>query len=85
MSRNSCSSVVCFAGSLDGLEDELELDGLDDEPLGLDEEPEPAEPDVDPANDIFSIGSGKRYYNVYPLFHTASVYDGIRRDYGDAA
>ena len=51
--------------------------GFDD--IWLDE----TEPDVDPANDIFSIGSGKRYYNVYPLFHTASVYDGIRRDYGD--
>jgi len=51
--------------------------GFDD--IWLDE----TEPDVDPANDIFSIGSGKRYYNVYPLFHTASIYDGIRRDYGD--
>jgi len=43
--------LFCFAGSLDGLEDELELDGLDDEPLGLDEVPEPAEPDVDPEAD----------------------------------
>jgi alpha-D-xyloside xylohydrolase len=42
------------------------------------------EPDVDPANDVFYIGSGKRYYNVYPLFHTASVYDGFRRDFGDS-
>jgi alpha-D-xyloside xylohydrolase len=42
------------------------------------------EPDVDPANDFFSIGSGKRYYNVYPLFHTASVYEGFRRDFGDS-
>lgn len=42
------------------------------------------EPDVDPANDFFYIGSGKRYYNVYPLFHTASVYDGFRRDFGDS-
>ena len=42
------------------------------------------EPDVDPAKDIFSIGSGLRYYNVYPLFHTASVYDGFRRDFGDS-
>lgn len=51
--------------------------GFDD--IWLDE----TEPDVDPVNDVFSIGSGKRYYNVYPLFHTASIYDGIRRDYGD--
>jgi len=44
--------LFCFAGSLDGLEDELELDGLDeDEPLGLDEEPAPAAPEVDPDAD----------------------------------
>ena len=42
------------------------------------------EPDVDPANDRFSIGSGTRYYNVYPLFHTAAVYEGFRRDFGDS-
>ncbi|USI72790.1 glycoside hydrolase family 31 protein [Sphingomonas morindae] len=52
--------------------------GFDD--IWLDE----TEPDIDPANDIFSIGSGKRYYNVYPLFHTASVYEGNRRDFGDS-
>lgn len=48
--------------------------------LWLDE----TEPDIDPANDFFSIGSGARYYNVYPLFHTASVYEGFRRDFGDS-
>ena len=42
------------------------------------------EPDIDPAKDFFYVGSGDRYYNVYPLFHTASVYDGFRRDYGDS-
>ena len=42
------------------------------------------EPDIDPAKDVFYIGSGTRYYNVYPLFHTASVYDGFRRDFGDS-
>ncbi len=41
------------------------------------------EPDIDPAKDFFAIGSGARYYNVYPLFHTASVYEGFRRDFGD--
>jgi len=46
--------------------------------LWLDE----TEPDIDPAKDFFSIGSGSRYYNVYPLFHTASVYEGFRRDFG---
>lgn len=47
--------------------------------LWLDE----TEPDIDPAKDLFYVGSGKRFYNVYPLFHTASVYDGFRRDFGD--
>jgi alpha-D-xyloside xylohydrolase len=48
--------------------------------LWLDE----TEPDIDPAKDVFSVGSGTRFYNVYPLFHTASVYDGFRRDFGDS-
>jgi len=48
--------------------------------LWLDE----TEPDIDPINDVFSIGSGLRYYNVYPLFHTSSVYEGFRRDFGDS-
>ncbi len=48
--------------------------------LWLDE----TEPDIDPAQDVFSVGSGTRFYNVYPLFHTASVYDGFRRDFGDS-
>ena len=48
--------------------------------LWLDE----TEPDIDPAKDFFSLGSGSRYYNVYPLFHTASVYEGFRRDFGDS-
>ena len=48
--------------------------------LWLDE----TEPDIDPAKDFFSVGSGTRYYNVYPLFHTASVYEGFRRDFGDS-
>jgi alpha-D-xyloside xylohydrolase len=40
--------------------------------------------DVDTAKDVLSIGSGTRFYNAYPLFHTASVYDGFRRDFGDS-
>jgi alpha-D-xyloside xylohydrolase len=48
--------------------------------LWLDE----TEPDFDPAGDMYSIGSGIRFYNVYPLFHTASVYEGFRRDFGDS-
>jgi alpha-D-xyloside xylohydrolase len=56
----------------------IKPDGFDY--LWLDE----TEPDIDPAKDFFSIGSGTRYYNVYPLFHTASVYEGFRRDFGDS-
>jgi len=42
------------------------------------------EPDIDPAHDFFYVGSGARYYNIYPLFHTSSVYEGFRRDFGDS-
>jgi alpha-D-xyloside xylohydrolase len=42
------------------------------------------EPDIDPEHDYFYIGSGARYYNVYPLFHTAAIYDGFRQDFGDS-
>lgn len=38
------------------------------------------EPDIPPDNSYFSIGPGQRYYNVYPLFHTASVYEGSRKE-----
>jgi alpha-glucosidase/alpha-D-xyloside xylohydrolase len=48
--------------------------------LWLDE----TEPDIDPVNDVFWIGSGTRFYNTYPLFHTASAYEGSRRDFGDS-
>jgi alpha-D-xyloside xylohydrolase len=42
------------------------------------------EPDIDPIHDLFYVGSGRQYYNIYPLFHTASVYDGFRHDFGDS-
>ena len=42
------------------------------------------EPDINPAGDLLSIGSGTRYFNVYPLFHTSSVYEGFRRDFGNS-
>ena len=38
------------------------------------------EPDLPPNGSYFSIGPGTRYFNVYPLFHTAAIYDGFRRD-----
>jgi alpha-D-xyloside xylohydrolase len=28
----------------------------------------------------FHVGPGTQFFNVYPLFHTAAFYDGMRRD-----
>lgn len=39
------------------------------------------EPDLPPNGSYFHIGPGTRFYNVYPLFHTAALYDGYRRDF----
>jgi alpha-D-xyloside xylohydrolase len=38
------------------------------------------EPDLVPDGYFYSIGSGDRYHNLYPLVHTQSVADGSRRD-----
>jgi alpha-D-xyloside xylohydrolase len=38
------------------------------------------EPDLPPDGAYFSVGPGTQYFNVYPLFHTAAIYDGVRRD-----
>ncbi len=38
------------------------------------------EPDLPPNGAYFHIGPGTQYFNVYPLFHTAALYDGYRRD-----
>jgi alpha-D-xyloside xylohydrolase len=38
------------------------------------------EPDLPPNGAYYHIGPGTRYFNVYPLFHTAALYDGFRRD-----
>ncbi len=38
------------------------------------------EPDLPPNGSYFKIGPGTQYFNVYPLFHTAAFYKGIRRD-----
>jgi alpha-D-xyloside xylohydrolase len=41
------------------------------------------EPDLPPNGSYFKIGPGTQYFNVYPLFHTAAFYDGIRKDFPD--
>jgi alpha-D-xyloside xylohydrolase len=38
------------------------------------------EPDLPPNGAYFKVGPGTRYYNIYPLLHTAAIYDGFRRD-----
>ncbi len=38
------------------------------------------EPDLPPQGSYFHIGPGTMFYNPYPLFHTAALYDGFRRD-----
>ncbi|GGA03526.1 TIM-barrel domain-containing protein [Dyella caseinilytica] len=38
------------------------------------------EPDLVPDGSFYSIGSGDRYHNVFPLLHTEGVSEGSRRD-----
>ena len=38
------------------------------------------EPDLPPNGATSHVGPGTRYYNIYPLVHTAALYDGFRRD-----
>jgi len=38
------------------------------------------EPDLPPNGAYYHIGPGTQYYNVYPLMHTAALYDGFRKD-----
>jgi alpha-D-xyloside xylohydrolase len=38
------------------------------------------EPDLPPDGSYFFAGPGSRYFNIYPLLHTAAIYDGFRRD-----
>ncbi len=38
------------------------------------------EPDLPPNGSYYHVGPGTQFFNVYPLFHTAALYDGFRRD-----
>ena len=38
------------------------------------------EPDLPPDGAYLSIGPGTEYFNAYPFFHTAAIYNGIRAD-----
>jgi alpha-D-xyloside xylohydrolase len=37
------------------------------------------EPDLPPNGAYFDIGPGTQFFNVYPLFHTAALFDGYRK------
>jgi len=41
------------------------------------------EPDLPPDGAYFHVGPGTEFFNVYPLFHTAALYDGFRQDEPD--
>ncbi len=43
------------------------------------------EPDLPPNGSYFKIGPGTQYFNVYPLFHTAVFYNGMRADMSERA
>ena len=43
------------------------------------------EPDLPPNGSYFHIGPGTEFFNVYPLFHTAAFYAGMRRDMKERA
>jgi alpha-D-xyloside xylohydrolase len=38
------------------------------------------EPDLPPDGAYFHVGPGTQYFNTYPLFHTAALYNGFRSD-----
>ncbi len=43
------------------------------------------EPDLPPNGSYFHVGPGTAFFNVYPLFHTAALYTGMRKDMSERA
>ena len=43
------------------------------------------EPDIPPNGSYFKVGPGTQFFNVYPLFHTAAFYTGMRADMKERA
>jgi alpha-D-xyloside xylohydrolase len=43
------------------------------------------EPDLPPNGSYFNVGPGTEFFNVYPLFHTAAFYNGMRKDMPERA
>lgn len=43
------------------------------------------EPDLPPNGSFFHVGPGTQFFNIYPLFHTAAFYNGMRHDMKERA
>jgi alpha-D-xyloside xylohydrolase len=43
------------------------------------------EPDLPPNGSYFHVGPGTEFFNVYPLLHTAALYNGMRKDMSERA
>ncbi len=43
------------------------------------------EPDLPPNGSYFHVGPGTEFFNVYPLYHTAAFYNGMRKDMPERA
>jgi alpha-D-xyloside xylohydrolase len=43
------------------------------------------EPDIPPNGSYLHVGPGTEFFDVYPLFHTAAFYDGMRKDMSERA
>ena len=43
------------------------------------------EPDLPPNGSYFHVGPGTEFFNIYPLFHTAAFYNGMRADMNERA
>jgi alpha-D-xyloside xylohydrolase len=43
------------------------------------------EPDLPPNGSFFHVGPGTEFFNIYPLFHTAAFYNGMRHDMKERA
>ena len=43
------------------------------------------EPDIPPSGSYLHVGPGTQFFNVYPLFHTAAFYNGMRADMKERA
>jgi len=43
------------------------------------------EPDLPPNGSYWHVGPGTEYFNIFPLMHTAAIYNGMRKDMSERA